>query len=168
MNGSPSSRQRATPVASTRLSPRGRPRSSHSPIRLNGRTASSSEPWRRAARWSYRISSRCLKRGMLLSSIIAGPEINIDDRRLDSHNVAAGADMKIAVITDAHANLPALRAALEAIRAEGCDAIFHTGDAIGIGPFPAETLELLLGTPHMQCVTGNHDAWFVEGLPQPH
>src|SRR5438034_1157379 len=76
MNGSPSSRQRATPVASTRLSPRERPRSSHSPIRLNGRTPSSSEPCRRAGRWSYRISSRYLKRGMLLSSIIAGAETN--------------------------------------------------------------------------------------------
>src|SRR5688572_4519829 len=76
MNGSPSSRQRATPVASTRLSPRGRPRSSHSPIRLNGQTPSSLEPSRRAGRWSYRISSRCLKRGRLLLSIIAGAEIN--------------------------------------------------------------------------------------------
>src|SRR5215831_1428004 len=76
MNGSPSSRQRATRVASTRLIPRGRPQSSHSPIRLNGRTPSSSEPCQRAGPWSYRISSRCLKRGMLLSSIIAGTEIN--------------------------------------------------------------------------------------------
>src|SRR5436190_22411282 len=59
----PEFKQRATPVASTRLSPRGRPRSSHSPIRLNGRTPSSSEPCRRVGRWSYRISSRCLKRG---------------------------------------------------------------------------------------------------------
>jgi uncharacterized protein YndB with AHSA1/START domain len=33
-------------------------------------------PCRRAGRWSYRISSRCLKRGMLLSSIIVGTEIN--------------------------------------------------------------------------------------------
>src|SRR5205814_2659934 len=76
MNGSPSSRQKATPVASTRLSRRERPRSSHSPIRLNGRTQSLSEPCRTAGRWSYRISSRSLKRGMWLSSIIAGPETN--------------------------------------------------------------------------------------------
>jgi uncharacterized protein YndB with AHSA1/START domain len=58
------------------IEPTGRPRSSHSPILLNGRTPSSSEPCRRAGRWSCRISSRCLKRGMLLSSIIAGTEIN--------------------------------------------------------------------------------------------
>ena len=46
--------------------------------------------------------------------------------------------MKIAVLTDVHGNLPALQVALRAIRREGADAIFHTGDAIGIGPFPAE------------------------------
>jgi hypothetical protein len=42
--------------------------------------------------------------------------------------------MKIAVIADAHANLSALKAALEAIRLEDCDFIFHMGDAIAIGP----------------------------------
>jgi predicted phosphodiesterase len=51
---------------------------------------------------------------------------------------------RIAVITDAHAYLPALGAALTAIRADGPDAVYHTGDAIGIGPFPAETLDRLL------------------------
>lgn len=75
--------------------------------------------------------------------------------------------MRIAVITDAHANLPALEAALASIRAEGYDAIFHTGDAIAIGPQPAECLDLLLNTPGVQFVRGNHDAWFVDGLPTP-
>lgn len=41
---------------------------------------------------------------------------------------------RIAVIADVHANLPALEAALAAIGALGCDAIVHTGDAVGIGP----------------------------------
>ncbi len=75
--------------------------------------------------------------------------------------------MKIAVLTDVHGNLPALRAALQAIRREGCDAIFHTGDSIGIGPYPAECLELLLDTPRMHLIMGNHDAWFAHGLPDP-
>ena len=60
--------------------------------------------------------------------------------------------MKLAVLTDAHGNLPALEAALGAIRAEGCDAIYHTGDAIGIGPYPAETLDCLLNTPSLYFV----------------
>ena len=58
------------------IEPTGRPRSSPSPTRWNGRTPSSSEPSRRAGRWSCRISSRCWKRGMWRSSIIAGTESN--------------------------------------------------------------------------------------------
>lgn len=72
--------------------------------------------------------------------------------------------MKLAVITDVHANLPALRAALDAIRKEGCDEIIHTGDAIDIGPFPGECLDLLLGQKKISFAMGNHDAQFVEGV----
>ena len=75
--------------------------------------------------------------------------------------------MKIAVLTDVHGNLPALQAALSAIGQEGCDAIFHTGDSIGIGPYPAECLDLILNTPRLVPVMGNHDAWFAHGLPDP-
>jgi predicted phosphodiesterase len=73
---------------------------------------------------------------------------------------------RIAVCTDAHANLPALRAALAAIDRLGVDALYHTGDLIGIGPYPAECLDLLLGRPNTHCVMGNHDAWFAFGLPE--
>ncbi len=75
--------------------------------------------------------------------------------------------MKIAVITDAHANLPALNAALSAIHAEACDVIFHVGDAIAIGPYPAECLDLMQDTSNLTCVSGNHDLYFVNGLPDP-
>jgi putative phosphoesterase len=75
--------------------------------------------------------------------------------------------VKIAVLSDVHANLPALRAALAAIQRKGCDAIYHTGDAIAIGPHSAECLGLLLDTPNVHLIMGNHEAWFVHGLPQP-
>lgn len=75
--------------------------------------------------------------------------------------------MKIAVLTDAHANLPALEAALEAIHTEGCDLIFHVGDAIAIGPYPAECVDLLHSTANLKCTAGNHDLYFVRGLPDP-
>lgn len=74
---------------------------------------------------------------------------------------------RVAILTDAHANLPALEAALEDIRAEGVKAIYHTGDAIGIGPFPAEVLDRLLHTAGVRLVMGNHDALFAHGLPEP-
>ena len=75
--------------------------------------------------------------------------------------------MRIVVFTDVHANLPALNAALAAIDSQGYDLLVHTGDAIGIGPFPTECLERLLNLPRCRYVMGNHDAWFAEGLPSP-
>jgi predicted phosphodiesterase len=74
--------------------------------------------------------------------------------------------MRIAVLTDAHGNLPALRAALAEIRRIGVDAVHHTGDAIGIGPQPAETLDLLLSQPDAVLLMGNHDEWFAKGLAE--
>lgn len=74
---------------------------------------------------------------------------------------------RIAIITDVHANLVALDAALSAIADLECDEIVHTGDAIGIGPFPAETLDRLLTLPRIRFLMGNHDAWFATGLPSP-
>jgi predicted phosphodiesterase len=71
---------------------------------------------------------------------------------------------KIAVITDVHANLPALLAAFRAIGQEGCDQIIHTGDAVGFGPFPNECLDALLALPNISLLMGNHDAWAV-GAP---
>lgn len=75
--------------------------------------------------------------------------------------------MKVAVISDVHANLPALEAVLGALKDEACDQVFHLGDAIAIGPFPAECLDLLLGFRAMRFVMGNHDAYFARGLPEP-
>lgn len=75
--------------------------------------------------------------------------------------------MRIAVFTDAHANLPATRAVIDAVTAEGVDLIYHLGDAVAIGPQPAETLELLLSTPRMRLIMGNHDHRFVHGMPDP-
>jgi len=77
------------------------------------------------------------------------------------------AGVRIAILSDVHGNLPALKAALAAIEREGYDALYHTGDVIGIGPYPAECLRLLLDTPGARMIMGNHDAWFVHGLPQP-
>ena len=46
--------------------------------------------------------------------------------------------MRVAVITDIHANQPALDAALGAIEAIGVDAVYCGGDLVGYGPHPNE------------------------------
>jgi len=77
------------------------------------------------------------------------------------------ARVRIAILTDVHGNLPALKAALAAIEREGYDTLYHTGDVIGIGPYPAECLRMLIDTPRARMIMGNHDSWFAHGLPQP-
>lgn len=74
--------------------------------------------------------------------------------------------MKIIIFTDTHANLPALRAAFRDIKREGYDAAFHTGDAVGLGPWPAETIELMEELPRLHLLAGNHDAWMCSGVPK--
>lgn len=75
--------------------------------------------------------------------------------------------MKFAVMADVHGNLPALRAALGEVRRLGYKRVYHLGDAIGIGPFPAECLALMLEQPNFRFVMGNHDAYFAFDLPSP-
>ncbi len=64
--------------------------------------------------------------------------------------------MRVAVITDIHANLPALEAALGAIDAMGVDAVYCGGDLVGYGPHPNEVCRLIerRGIP---TIHGNYD-----------
>lgn len=65
--------------------------------------------------------------------------------------------MRIALISDIHANLPALKAVRDDIRTKGADQIIFLGDAATLGPFPKETLEFLEAW-NCECIMGNHDA----------
>lgn len=72
--------------------------------------------------------------------------------------------MRIAILADVHANLPALSAVLADARQRGCERIYHAGDLIGIGPYPAEVIDLAR-SKGIICVQGNHEAWVTTGLP---
>lgn len=73
--------------------------------------------------------------------------------------------MKLVVLTDAHGNLPALKAVLRQVRAEGYDLLIHTGDAVAIGPYSRECVHLLHEMPKTELIMGNHDTWLANGLP---
>ncbi len=64
--------------------------------------------------------------------------------------------MKIALIGDIHANLPALQAVLADITTQGVDAIWNAGDSVGYGPFPNEVLDMLQERDILSIV-GNYD-----------
>lgn len=66
--------------------------------------------------------------------------------------------MKIALISDVHANLPALVAVLADIEARAdVDAVYHLGDLVGYAPWPNEVVALLRekGIPG---IAGNYDS----------
>jgi putative phosphoesterase len=71
--------------------------------------------------------------------------------------------MRIAVLSDIHANLPFAEAAVRRARKYGCDRILHLGDAIDLGPWPAETLDYLIDEG-VEMIRGNHDEYPVMGL----
>ena len=64
--------------------------------------------------------------------------------------------MRIAVIADIHANLPALRAVLDDIDQIGANAIYCVGDVVGRGPHPNETVDLIRSVG-IETVQGNWD-----------
>ena len=63
--------------------------------------------------------------------------------------------LTLVVVSDVHANLPALDAVLAAI-GDDYDRFVHLGDAIACGAFPAETVQRLSRVPRSLHV-GNHD-----------
>lgn len=63
---------------------------------------------------------------------------------------------RLAVLSDVHANLHALRAVLASLEGEGVDRYLVAGDLVGYGAHPNECVELLERLPAV-VVAGNHD-----------
>jgi predicted phosphodiesterase len=64
--------------------------------------------------------------------------------------------MRVAAISDIHANLPALEAVLGAIDRAGVEEIWCLGDVIGYGAEPDECADLVRERCSL-CLVGNHD-----------
>src|SRR5207249_9617969 len=64
--------------------------------------------------------------------------------------------MRVAVITDIHANLPALEAALAATERLGIDRVYCGGDLVGYGPHPNEVCALIQERA-IPTIYGNYD-----------
>lgn len=64
--------------------------------------------------------------------------------------------MIVAFLSDVHANLPALRAALDVAERYGAERLVLAGDVVGDGPHPAEVIELLQAK-QVEAIRGNVD-----------
>jgi len=72
--------------------------------------------------------------------------------------------MRIAVLSDIHANQIALEAVMAEVDALSPDAVWCLGDTVGYGPEPQACAELI-GARAAHCLAGNHDLAVVEKLP---
>ena len=72
--------------------------------------------------------------------------------------------MRVAVISDAHANLHALEAVRQAIERERPDEIWNLGDTVGYGPRPNECCDLIEPLAAISLV-GNHDLAAIGQIP---
>lgn len=64
--------------------------------------------------------------------------------------------MKVAIISDVHANLPALEAVLAWIEADAVDELWCLGDLTGYGAQPRRCMDIVLDRAAV-CLSGNHD-----------
>ena len=71
--------------------------------------------------------------------------------------------MRVAVISDIHANAHALSAVLAAADAERPDALWCLGDLVGYGPKPNECVRIVRERADV-CLVGNHDLGVIDRL----
>lgn len=64
--------------------------------------------------------------------------------------------MRLAILSDIHANLPALDAVLSHVHAQTLDAVYCLGDLVGYAPFPNEVIERVQ-LENIPTVMGNYD-----------
>ncbi len=70
---------------------------------------------------------------------------------------------RIAILTDAHALLEPLQAALDDIEKRGITEIYSLGDNIGFGPNPGEVIDLL-AEHNVQSIAGNSEEYVTLGI----
>jgi predicted phosphodiesterase len=64
--------------------------------------------------------------------------------------------LRLCILTDIHANLPALKAVLNKAAKQGAQGFISLGDQVNFGPQPRETLALLEDC-HVRLLLGNHE-----------
>jgi len=73
----------------------------------------------------------------------------------------------VAILSDIHANLPALEAVLADVESQGIRELLCLGDVVGYGARPVECIELLRSKSFLSILRGNHDAYAASEIDPP-
>ena len=90
----------------------------------------------------------------------AGAEFTMTESKLSE--ALSNPKVKIAVLSDIHANLHALESVIQDAEKRGAEVFLNAGDSIGFGAFPNEVIELL-HTKNVISVVGNFDLEVIKG-----
>ncbi|MGH2954146.1 MAG: metallophosphoesterase family protein [Solirubrobacterales bacterium] len=71
--------------------------------------------------------------------------------------------MRLAILSDIHANLPALEAVLAEVEGAGVDDVWCLGDVVGYGADPDECTQVVAERCSL-CLVGNHDLAVLDAL----
>ena len=72
--------------------------------------------------------------------------------------------MKIAFLSDIHANIDAFETVLKAIDKDSIDVIYIAGDLIGYYYHPDKVIDICMSRDDIHCIRGNHDKNFLDAL----
>ena len=72
--------------------------------------------------------------------------------------------MKIAFLSDIHANIEAFKNVLSTIDKENVDAIYIAGDLVGYYYHPDQVIDICMSRKNIYCIRGNHDRNFLNAL----
>ena len=72
--------------------------------------------------------------------------------------------MKVALLSDIHANHKALEIVLEDLNKEEVDSIIVAGDIVGYYYWPHKVIDLIMSDARFHCIQGNHDRMLEKAL----
>ena len=72
--------------------------------------------------------------------------------------------MKVALLSDIHANHKALEIVLEDLNKEEVDLIIVAGDIVGYYYWPHKVIDLIMSDARFHCIQGNHDRMLEKAL----
>ena len=72
---------------------------------------------------------------------------------------------RIAILSDVHANTPALLAVAADLATRDVDAVAYLGDIVFRGPDPGGSIELMASLAPVAWIAGNTDAWYTPAAP---
>ena len=72
--------------------------------------------------------------------------------------------MKIAILSDIHANISAFKAVLQDVEKQKCERLFILGDLVGYYYWPKDVVQYLMQSTCSTVIRGNHEDLLIKSI----